>query len=207
MSEQRKSILDCDRILYHILIIHTQEDMGGLGEKVRNSAIREMGQQVWRRKQLVVDRMWDTIDKFIEDLRLPFASVRLYQDGLPVCGREEEIVRDLSLRGSRNYRLLLRLMEKGSTIMGTESPEYLIQEYRLARQVLTGEAVGERIDHRELLRRRDGFIASRINETLLAGEIGILFLGMLHTLEGLLDDDIRVISVPPYSPEKEQEHE
>jgi hypothetical protein len=44
-----------------------------------------------------------------------------------------------------------------------------------------------------LLKERDRHIAQRINTTLGAGETGILFLGMLHNLEGLLDQDIRVI--------------
>jgi hypothetical protein len=47
----------------------------------------------------------------------------------------------------------------------------------------------------ELLKKRDRFIARRINSTLRPGETGILFLGMLHSLAALLDEDIRVIPV------------
>ncbi|MFH1293180.1 MAG: hypothetical protein ABIJ44_03520, partial [Pseudomonadota bacterium] len=43
-----------------------------------------------------------------------------------------------------------------------------------------------------LLKRRDQYIAARINGTLLVGETGILFLGMLHSLGNWLDKDIRV---------------
>lgn len=196
------------RMLYHFPIIHTQADMGELSEMISRSTIRKLGQQVWQRKLYLVSRMWDDIELFCEDLQLPFGRVRLYQDGLPVCGREADIVRELASRGSRNHCLLLRLMEKGGAIMGTESPEFLIEEYNLARQVLSGEANAEKIDEQELLDRRDRFIASRINSTLLRDEIGILFLGMLHSLAELLDEDIDVIYVQPSSYTKEElEHE
>lgn len=193
------------RTLYHFPIIHTQADMGELGEMVSKSSIRELGQQVWQRKLLIVDRMWDGIEHFIESLHLPFDMVRLYQDGLPVCGWEANIVRDLAAQGSRNHRLLLHLMGKGCTIMGTESPEFLVEEYHLARQVLNGGATSGEIDQQDLLGRRDRFIARRINSTLLGNEIGILFLGMLHSLGDLLDADIHVISVEPSAYTKGEE--
>ena len=43
-----------------------------------------------------------------------------------------------------------------------------------------------------LLAKRDAFIAGRIDQTLLAGETGILFMGMLHNLAGGLPADIQV---------------
>jgi hypothetical protein len=44
-----------------------------------------------------------------------------------------------------------------------------------------------------LIRKRDQYIADRIEQTLQIGETGILFLGMLHALENQLHKDIRVI--------------
>ena len=44
-----------------------------------------------------------------------------------------------------------------------------------------------------MLKKRDRYIAGRINSTLGKGETGILFLGMLHSLKDLLDRDIHVI--------------
>jgi pheromone shutdown protein TraB len=44
-----------------------------------------------------------------------------------------------------------------------------------------------------LLQRRDQFMAQRIHETLKSGETGILFLGMLHSLERYLNPDVKVI--------------
>jgi hypothetical protein len=58
-----------------------------------------------------------------------------------------------------------------------------------------------------LLKRRDEYIAGRINETLRAGETGLIFLGMFHSLSSWLDKDIRVVYLihqPAGRGEKEQ---
>ena len=46
-------------------------------------------------------------------LHLDFTPRRLYQDGLPRCGQEEAIVRNLAREGSVNHMLLLDLMARG----------------------------------------------------------------------------------------------
>lgn len=176
--------------------------MGGLRETIKRSTLQTKGLAAWKRKVTAVDTVWTQIERFIEDLRIPYATVRLYQDGLPVCGRETDIVRELAESGSRNHRLLLRLMEKGATVMGTESPELLVEEYELAKKLLSGAncpPVGGNPQNLSegLLAKRDQFIARRINNTLRSGETGILFLGMLHSLANLIDEDIRVIPVRP----------
>ena len=48
-----------------------------------------------------------------------------------------------------------------------------------------------------LLQKRDQFIAARINHTLGAGETGILFIGLLHSIERHLAKDINVIYPVP----------
>jgi hypothetical protein len=201
-SESIEHVNTLRRTLYHFPIIHTSVDMGALSETIRRSALHEMGEAAWKRKMAVIDRTWTDIEGFIDELRLPFEEVRLYQDGLPVCGKEVDIVRELADNGSRNHRLLLRMVKMGATVMGTESPELLVEEYELAKKLLDGgnspidgdspKNLSERV-----LDKRDHFIALRINETLRPGETGLLFLGMLHTVGNLLDEDIQVIPVQP----------
>lgn len=83
--------------------------------------------------------------------------------------------------------------------MGTESPELLLEEYRqitrdLAQESGSDPGPAETQTSREaLLKRRDQYIADRINSTLEDGETGILFLGMLHSLTNLLAKDIRLV--------------
>ena len=188
------------RSLIHLPIIHTQADMGTLSHAIKEMTIRKLGHQGWERKVHLIDEIWTRIEQAIARWSLPYEKVRIYQDGLPVCGRELEIVSELAKAGSRNHQLLLRLKERGATLMGTESAHLLVQEYNLVKRTLTTDdpAVAARLEtrHQEgshsLLRRRDQAIAERINQTLCPGEIGLLFLGMLHSLAGWLAQDIRV---------------
>lgn len=190
-----------ERTLIYIPIIHTQADMGALSEPIQRLKVKRLGRKGWERNVSLVDKLWDRIEQAIESLVLPYEWVRIYQDGLPVCGREVEIVAELAKAGSRNHRLLLRLREKGATIMGTESSELLVEEYQLVKEALAsgkpevathGEARRKALRD-SLLRRRDQYIARRVNETLLTGETGLIFLGMLHSLDPWLDKDIRVV--------------
>jgi hypothetical protein len=188
------------RRLIYFPIVHTPADMGALKESVARATLEKMGRAGLSRKRAAVEKAWSDIERVIDALALSFDRVRLYQDGLPVCGREAEIVTEMAQTGSRNHRLLLRLMAQGAILMGTESGDLLVQEYEAAKQSLGGRsprAAGVMASRRArsdaLLKRRDQFIAERINDTLKDGETGILFLGMLHALEGYLHPDIQVI--------------
>ena len=197
------------RVLIYVPIIHTQADMGALARSVRRVTVQKLGRQAWKRNVGVIGRMWAEIRRTVEAWDLPWEKVRLYQDGLPRCGREAEIVAELAQTKSPNHQLLLSLMKRGATLMGTESPDLLLEEYRLVQQVLAAKDPEEaaRIEarhearSRSLLGQRDQYIARRINESLRAGETGLLFVGMLHSLDSRLAKDIRVsypILRPPH---------
>lgn len=188
------------RRLIYLPIAHTQADMGALQDSVVQATLKQVGRVGFSRKEAAIDRLWDEIEGALEALALSFDRVRLYQDGLAVCGRELEIVTQLAAQGSRNHQILLRLLGRGTALMGTEAGELLREEYRLARLGLAsrqpraaGVQARRRAQGQALLRRRDQFIARRINETLKPGETGILFMGMLHDVESYLDKDIKVI--------------
>ena len=188
------------RTLIHFPIVHTLSDMGALQESVTRATLQKAGRAGLARKTAAIDQIWTDIEAAIDALALSFDRVRLYQDGLPVCGREAEIVAELARAGSRNHQLLLRLMAQGAVLMGTESGDLLVQEYQLAKQSLTTRppratavtATRQALSE-GLLQRRDQFIGQRINATLKSGETGILFLGMLHSLERHLHADVLVI--------------
>ncbi len=110
--------------------------MGVLKDMVVRTTLKKQGRAGLARKAAAIDRAWSEIEAAIAALTLAFDRVRLYQDGLPICGREAEIVRELAQTGSRNHQLLLRLMDEGAILMGTESGDLLVQEYQLARRSL-----------------------------------------------------------------------
>jgi hypothetical protein len=195
------------RRLMWVPVIHTEADLGNMSGSVERLYVRKMGRAKWEQHVGLLRTFWSRLEEQIEALRLPYESVRLYQDGLPYCGREAEIVRTLAEAGSLNCRLLLKLMERGARITGTESPELLLEEYDLARKTLAAEnagkpagpirqAQGGRADaHRRILDLRDRYIAVRIDQTLAPGETGLIFLGMLHSLDRRLPAGIRVTQV------------
>lgn len=187
-----------DRRLIYIPIIHTAADMGSLGASIRGKKLSTIGRPGLAHQAAVVDRMWEKIEGVAAGLPLAQGTVRVYQDGLPVCGHEREIAAELAGAGSRNHRLLLALVARGAELMGTESPELLVEEYQLASAAFApGDNLKREARRRELrdslLEKRDRFIAQRINATLGAGESGILFLGMLHQAAKYLDPDIDVV--------------
>lgn len=199
--------IKASRCLIWIPIIHAQADLGSLSEPIRQMHVRRVGRVRWGEYVRSVEQLWDNIGAELARLELDYPHARLYQDGLPICGREEEIIRDLAEAGSKNHQILLGLMDKGCRLTGTESPELLLEEYNLAR-TLFGKAraptlpspnlgegrVGATSRRRDLgsilLERRDRFIAERIGQTLEEGATGLLFLGMLHAIEPYLPTDM-----------------
>jgi len=187
------------RMLFSIPIIHTQTDMGQLGRSVEKVKISKYGREKVNRSARLVDELWGEIERTVESLPVSAGKMRVYQDGLPVCGAETGIVSQLAEAGSRNHQLLLRLVERGAVLMGTESPQLLLEEYQRAvegfsqSQKTATRVRGTQADAHSLISMRDQYIAARINTTLAPGETAILFLGMLHAVEPYLDPDIRVM--------------
>jgi len=175
--------------------------MGSLRKPLEKVKVSIAGKQGPARGAWLVNKAWDEIERVVDELPISAGKVRVYQDGLPVCGIELKLIAELAKAGSRNHCLIQRLVERGAIPMGTESTELLLEEYELAVATLAprGPRNALRSADREkslgesLLERRDRFIGARINSTLADGETGILFLGMLHAVEPYLDRDIAVV--------------
>lgn len=186
------------RELLCVPIIHTETDMGSLKEGIR---VRYSSQQDWERQMTIANQFWDEVNRRIISAGLNYKQVRVYQDGLPVCSRELDIVRDLASRGSQNHRLVWSLVEKGAKLEGTENPSLLIEEYNYIKAILQAkteeEVEGAREEYLQksqtLLQKRDEFIAARIDSTLKDGDTGILFIGAMHEVEKSLPDDIQIV--------------
>ena len=188
------------RQLFYVPIVHTETDMGALSAAIKSAYIRKMGLQAWKRKKELIERFWTDLENAIYNLNLPYSRTKIYQDGLPVSDTENElkIVKKLAADGSRNHELIQKLIHKGATLVGTESPELLIQEYNLALSALNepGSLEGsedQKAQAATILKTRDEFIAKRIDQTLKQGEVGVLFIGSLHNVIPLLNSDIHVV--------------
>ena len=201
------------RTLIHIAIVHSLADFGSLTEQVKQNFQRQFGSQKWNKHLDDVEQFWNQVHNEILQLNLNWPRVRLYQDGLPVCGRELEIVSQVAASGSKNHRLLLELIHRGTHLMGTEDPTLLMEEYARAKASLSGKGAAPADSERsgasgsvdDLLRKRDQFIATTINQTLREGETGLLFLGMTHSALQFLAPDIQVRSLVTVGPPREND--
>ena len=173
--------------------------MGELSPVLKESYLKKMGLQAWKRKKLLIQAYWNQVSDCVNNLNLPFTKTKIYQDGLPYSedGNEIELVEKMAASGSLNHILVKKLITRGATLVGTESPDLLIKEYNIAIQSIESQISPDQdIDIKnqgeQILKQRDEFIAKRISETLNPGEVGVLFIGMLHNVIPLLDKDIEV---------------
>ncbi|MDM7913050.1 MAG: hypothetical protein QUS09_08125 [Methanotrichaceae archaeon] len=189
------------RKLIIIRIVHTPFDMGSAKEGLEREGIAKMGKHGWEENLRRIERFWYDVEREVESLASEPEKLRIYQDGLPCAGAlGERIVRETAARGSRNYQIIQRLMDRGARIEATESPELLKKEYGYIKTLLEARTVEEKkaaearynqVKDR-LLEERDAFIARSINSTLKDGEIGLLFIGASHNVLPKIPKDIEV---------------
>ncbi len=210
------------RALIYVPIVHSEVDLGSMATELKQRFAEAFGEAEWTRRHSSVEAMWDGLRNKLFALPLSWERTRVYQDGLPVCGRESAIVHELAAKGGRNHQLLVELMERGALLMGTEDPALMLAEYRripkllqaAKRQAPDAVVAALREEGEAILRQRDAFIARRIDTTLQEGETGILFLGLLHRVDELLEGkfDVRhlIHNLPfgadPWRKLKEQSH-
>jgi hypothetical protein len=189
------------RKLIIIRIVHTPFDMGSAKDGLEREGIARIGKQRWEENLRRIEHFWSEVDKEVESLATEPEKLRIYQDGLPCAGElGERIVRETAAKGSRNYQIIQRLMDRGARIEATESPELLKQEYGYIRALLEAKTEEEKklaetrygqVKDR-LLEERDVFIARSIDSTLKDGETGILFIGASHNVLPKISKDIDV---------------
>lgn len=192
------------RKLILIKIVHTSADMGSMGEGLLKEGMAKMGREKWLENQGKIENFWDDLEKEIDGLGLDYSKTRIYQDGLP-CGGELgfRIVRETADKGSKNYQIVRKLIERGATVEATESPELLRKEYEHIKALITARTPEEKADAArrydqikdELLQERDAYIAKAIGISLKDDETGLLFIGAFHNVIPKLAKDIEVKSL------------
>lgn len=188
------------RSLSIIPIVHSTHDLGMLKDSILAGKSDAANLPAGKHGKTSVDWFWEELEKAIQASNWDFNNLYLYQDALPVGPDangtlETRIVRDLAGKGNPNYVILRWLMDQGAQLIGTEDPSLLLEEYQLVKQTLENP---ERIEGQtdsttaRLLHRRDSYIANRIDQTLPEDGHGVIFLGMLHQIELVLQPDIQV---------------
>ena len=179
------------RALIYFPILHNEQDLGSLSQVVGERRTEKQQQQYIE----AVSDFWTLIRRVILEYELDYKKVKVFQDGLPVCGKELDIIKEVAQSGSENHKILLELHQKGAQVQGTESPELLVKEYNLMKQMLTAEHPQEfySTEAKVILNQRDEAIAQRIDTILADNEMGILFLGLAHNIAEKLPKDIVLI--------------
>jgi hypothetical protein len=184
-------------LVYIIPILHSAADMGSLAPSV--------GQRRSSRSRAQIDDFWFQLREAVLGLNFPLQRMRIYQDSLPCCGFEADLVKDLASQGSANFQLIAELLAGGAQIEGTESIDLLVEELNWAkrrvafasqRQSAQGVALNSQEEDDDaptrLLEARDRFIAQRILTTLREDEVGLVLIGMLHDVGAYLDPSLEV---------------
>ncbi|MEI6103893.1 MAG: hypothetical protein WCP70_08100 [Methanothrix sp.] len=189
------------RKLIVIRIVHAPSDMGSASAGLEKAGISTLGRVRWQENQKKIESFWQELEKEVDDLGLDVGKLRIYQDGLPCAGAlGERIVRETAARGSKNYQIVQKLMDRGAKIEATESADLLRQEYGYIKALLEAKTDEERRTAEErynqvkdnLLEERDLFIARAIDASLKDGETGLLFIGASHSVLPKITGDIEV---------------
>jgi hypothetical protein len=189
------------RKLIVIRIVHAPSDMGSASGALEKAGISTLGRARWQENQKKIESFWLELEKEVDDLGLDVGKLRIYQDGLPCAGAlGERIVRETAAKGSKNYQIVQKLMDRGAKIEATESADLLRQEYGYIKALLEAKTDEERRRAEErynqvkdkLLEERDLFIARAIDASLKEGETGLLFIGASHKVLPKIAGDIEV---------------
>jgi len=185
------------RRLKYIPIIHTGVEMGSLYGTVKAEYIRRHGVSKWQEHNRIIEDFWKGIRKKIFGLKLDYPKTRLYQDGLPVCGKEMNILQELVKMGSPNHQILMELIRLGAKLEGTEDPNLLIEEVTCLKEASAHledpktKGKYQRLAG-SLLQKRDSYMGRRIDQTLQEGETGLLFIGFSHRVNEKLPKEVEI---------------
>lgn len=189
------------RKLILVRIVHSPADMGSMQDGLMEEGVAKLGKERWLENQRKIEKFWEETEKEIDSLGLDLSKVRIYQDGMP-CGGDLalKIVRETAEKGSKNYQIIWKLLERGAVIEATESPGFLLKEYEQVKSIVSARTPQEKAsaikrydaEKDELMRKRDEYIAKQIDRTLKDGETGLLFIGASHDVSKYLAGDIEV---------------
>jgi len=187
------------RTLIYVPVIHTSADLGSIAKEVAKRGIRDLGQELWEKHRRTVEGFWDVVSDYFDSIDVK--DMKIYQDGM-VAEDEvgKKIVEDTAKAGSKNYQLILKLLDRGAVLVKTEDFKLVKKEYDRLCAITQAKSITKKIIAFTkyklvkviLLNRRDNFIVNRIKQTLKADEKAILFIGAFHNIKKRLPKNIQI---------------
>lgn len=190
------------RSLIYVPIIHISADLGNVAPLVDKRGKIIFGEEDWKRHKEAILGFWDSIAHYFDSLEVK--NFKIYQDGLVADGEVGlKIVSDGVKKGSKNYEIVSQLISQGAQLVRTEDFQLVKKEYDYLIKLTKAKtsikkiiaALNYKFHKKNLLRKRDEFIAKVINNTLGQEETGVLFLGAHHKIISKLYPDIEVIEL------------
>jgi len=190
------------RELLYVPVIHTEAEMGSTASAIDRRSAALVGEERWAKHKETVAKFWENLTHYFDSLDA--TNFKIYQDGLLADGElGRRIIEEGAARGSSNHQIILDLMEKGAEIVKTEDTSLLKEEYKYITQLVQSKSVVKkiiayakyRLRKGRLMKERDKFVAKMIDETLMEGEVGVLFMGSHHNVPPYLPEDIVVEQV------------
>lgn len=187
------------RTLIYVPVIHTSADLGSVAKDISKRGVRDLGEEIWSKHRKTVEGFWGAVSDYFDSVDVN--GMKIYQDGL-VAEDEvgKQIAEDTAKAGSKNYQLILKLLERGAILMKTEDFKMVKQEYDRLLAITQAKSIMRKIIafikykliKSIVLSKRDAFIAERIDKTLGPDEKGILFVGAFHKIKKRLPKSIQV---------------
>jgi len=187
------------RTLIYVPVIHSSADLGSIAKEVAKRGVADLGQELWEKHRKTVEGFWNVVSDYFDSMDVK--GVKIYQDGM-VADDEvgKKIAEDTAKAGSKNYQLILKLLDRGAVLVKTEDFKLVKKEYDRLHAITQAKSITRKIIafikyklvKATLLNKRDAFIAQKIDETLGPDEKGILFVGAFHRIKKRLPKSIRV---------------
>jgi len=177
-------------------------DLGSIANHVDKRGIAGFGEEFWSRHRETVSGFWDSISNYFANLEVK--DFKIYQDGLVADGEVgERIVEEGVKAGSKNYEIIDDLVKRGAILVQTEDFPLVKEERDRIVKITQAKTTTQkliaylkyRLAKNRLLKKRDNYIAKRIDETLTDGEKSILFMGAYHDIIPKLAKEIQITEI------------
>ena len=187
------------RTLLYVPVIHSSADLGSIAKAAEQRGVKGLGQELWDKHRATVDGFWDALLTYFDSIDVQ--GMKIYQDGMVADGDVgKKLAEETAKAGSKNYQLILRLLERGAVLVQTEDFKLVKKEYDQLHAIAQAQSLSRKIIafirykmvKTRLLYERDAFIADKIDQTLKNGETAILFIGAFHHTKKRLPGNIRI---------------
>lgn len=189
------------RKLIYIPVIHTEADLGSLATQLYHKKIPHSAEKKRVNHVQTVLAYWTAIETFFETFDLPADGVKIFQDGMFADGDlAVAILKEGIKSGSRNSKIVQKLIDRGATLIKTEDYRLVKAEYDQIQRIVKApnlfwqyfQLLKYKLQKQAFLKKRDRFIAATIDECLHSDQLGILFIGASHHIIQNLPGDIEV---------------